>query len=257
MGDWDGDGDYDMVLGHISGPVKYFENTGGLQFADRGALMLNGKALDANDGGPCIVDWTGDGKLDLILGDGEGAVKLFETKSKGSKNLVPGVPAQLIPGLSENAGWEPRKRDPKTSSGLSPNRPGVRTKPYAADWNSDGKLDLLVGDYIQVSTPKMALTAKQKLELAAAKKESQQVMTKLQNRYTAVQAKALKAVGAKSFENMTKKQGEQFNEEYSKAMQADEEYKKLSARYSVLAKTVGSMEGQPESGGFVWVYLRK
>lgn len=245
-----------MILGHIQGPVKYFENTGSMKFVDRGPLKLNGKPLEANDGGPCITDWTGDGKLDLLLGDGEGAVRLFESKSKGSLDLVPGKPDHLIKPLGEK-GWQPRKRDSKTSSGLDVNQPGVRTKPYAADWNADGKLDLIVGDFVQMAAEKKALTAAQKKELATARKEVQGLGSKLSERYRVVQAKVLKKLGIKSFDNLSREKMDAFSKAYAEETEKDTEFRKLQERNQTLYARIGELEGQPSNAGFVWVYLRK
>lgn len=244
-----------MILGHIQGPVKYFENTGAMNFVDRGALKVNGKNLDANDGGPCITDWTGDGKLDLLLGDDGGSVRLFESKAKGSLDLVPGKPAFLIKSTS-NA-WEPRKTGAKTSSGLSINQPGARTKPYAADWNSDGKLDLIVGDYLQIAANKKPLTAAQKKELASARKETQGLGNKLSERYRVVQAKVMKKLGIKSFDNMTREKMDAFSKAYAEETEKDPDFRKLQERNQALYRRIGELEGRPQDAGFVWVYLRK
>ncbi|QHI68900.1 FG-GAP-like repeat-containing protein [Tichowtungia aerotolerans] len=82
--DWDGDGDVDLMVGRPrnsnEGNLLYIENAGTPQepvlvrgsMKARGARFAQWSSGDGHDQwhstGPCMVDWNGDGKKDLIFG---------------------------------------------------------------------------------------------------------------------------------------------------------------------------------------------
>jgi hypothetical protein len=143
IADWDGDADLDLVIGNIDGAVFLLTNEGTAErpaFGSAVKLTARGKAVTAEggDAGPCLADWDGDGKLDLILGSGSGKVNWFRNVSQGK---TPELDASRV--LVAEAGGEFRD----AASFDSPKRCGMRTKPAVADWNGDGKADLMVGDF--------------------------------------------------------------------------------------------------------------
>lgn len=78
--DWDGDGDLDLVSDSPDGPIWY-ENTG----TQREPVMkLRGLILKTKFQGhnptPTVVDWNGDGKLDLIVGAEDGFFYYFDRR---------------------------------------------------------------------------------------------------------------------------------------------------------------------------------
>jgi hypothetical protein len=135
--DWDGDGHIDLVIGNIDGEVFLVRNEGGkkLSFAKPVKLSAGGAPIKvAGDAGPCLVDWNGNGKLDLIVGSGSGEVVLFE--NIGTKEQPQLAKNQVLVSAA-----------PGGQIGRKPNRTWSRTKPAVADWNGDGKLDLIIGDF--------------------------------------------------------------------------------------------------------------
>ncbi len=94
-GDWDGDGDIDILIGRPRGALGggnflHFENVGskakpvmkpGILQA-RGLRFVEWTGSDGHDqwhsGGPCMVDWNGDGKMDLIGGCESGRLAYYE-----------------------------------------------------------------------------------------------------------------------------------------------------------------------------------
>ena len=138
--DWDGDGDLDLLVGEIGGGIYVIANEGSRTapaFAKEKPLEADGKPIRVDgDAGPFAVDWDADGDLDLLAGSGGGAVHLFRNKGTAKAPQL-GSGETLVPAGEANHGpdapSEPRR--------------GVRSKVCAADWNGDGRLDLLVGDY--------------------------------------------------------------------------------------------------------------
>ena len=79
--DLDNDGDPDLIAGHFSGSLYYFENTGtpaAPAFTERtGADNPVNNISVRSYSTPVFADLDGDGDLDLIVGNGNGAVAYF------------------------------------------------------------------------------------------------------------------------------------------------------------------------------------
>lgn len=86
-GDWDGDGDADLIVGGEDGYVTWYE-----RLPDEGIMFARGRRLADEHGpvraqgvgdaelryaAPSLVDWDGDGDLDLLVGCGSGAVLIW------------------------------------------------------------------------------------------------------------------------------------------------------------------------------------
>jgi hypothetical protein len=83
VADWDGDGKPDLVVGAGDGSVVWFRNEGTARKPRLAAAKVlvppspspwrDDRARGRADWGvrvkPCVVDWDGDGRLDLLLGD--------------------------------------------------------------------------------------------------------------------------------------------------------------------------------------------
>jgi len=182
LGDWNKDGFGDIILGGDDGFVLYCENAGNntfrnpMRFRDSGGDIRLG-----NWSAPFVVDWNVDGVFDLVVGDAEGNLTLFLGTEPGNVNLSDGrllqtkgqptyittlgwsAPAfvdwnndgdfDLIAGGSngtisyyENDGTNEFVFQWNLSSELSELDVGFRSAPSLVDWDSNGTLDLLVGD---------------------------------------------------------------------------------------------------------------
>ena len=89
VADWDGDGKPDLVVGAGDGSVVWLRNEGTLRdpaFAAARVLVPPSPSPGHDDNArgeadwgirakPCVVDWDGDGRLDLLVGDVGGGCK--------------------------------------------------------------------------------------------------------------------------------------------------------------------------------------
>ncbi|MCK4445147.1 MAG: VCBS repeat-containing protein, partial [Thermoplasmata archaeon] len=121
--DWEGDGDLDLFLGNESGLVFLFNNTGDGTFDMGSPLNLTGGAPinTSSEVDPFIVDWDGDGELDVIAG-GDGYIYYF--KNDGNGYFLPGQRLKADGSEIKHGSW---------------------SSPEVLDFDGDGRLDLLVG----------------------------------------------------------------------------------------------------------------
>ncbi|UUO08851.1 VCBS repeat-containing protein [Blastopirellula sp. J2-11] len=143
--DWDADGDVDLIVGDEDGRVALVEHTGKIvdgtpqflqpQYFQQQADRLKFGALVT----PFSVDWDNDGDEDLIAGNSAGYIALIENTDGGNppkwapprKLEVDGQPIRVQAG--ENGSIQ----------GPAEAKWGYTTL-NVADWDHDGRLDLIV-----------------------------------------------------------------------------------------------------------------
>jgi hypothetical protein len=144
--DWDRDGDGDLLIRFCLVP-----NEGPLGrpvFGDAMALEVEGQPITRGIAKACIADWDGDGRDDLLAGRGREVVWYRNTVDKGWPKLQ--APEILV---------APGESKPDLE-----NEPARYHAMCVADLNSDGRLDLLLGDSFSKKRD-VELTEEQKAEI--------------------------------------------------------------------------------------------
>jgi hypothetical protein len=123
--DLDGDGRTDVISGSWPGEIYFFRRQADGTFAAGTPLKdRHGRPLNVGSASAAFaVDWDGNGTIDLLVGNVLGEVYFIPNEGK---ELAFGTPQRL------KAGGEPLKVNGDAA-------------PIAADWDGDGRLDLIVG----------------------------------------------------------------------------------------------------------------
>jgi len=262
--DWDDDGALDILVGTYDGMMFLRRNEGTrtkpLYSTENEWVMVGSKRLRVPGGehaNPVIVDWDGDGLWDIITGSGEGGVYWYRNVGKrGKPDFAP--PVALIPkhegiGYSEllDAGQEPR--------------PGIRSQIAVVDYDGDGKLDILLGDFCTYLHVKKDLTAEKRREFEAKRGEQDKVAKHLRESMEALRARwdtMMKSVPKTEWN--TKENSAKWQKMYQEMRDAPA-YKKQRAEYEKLEKELqnyvegnAQRPGSPDvAHGFVWLFRRK
>ena len=193
--DWDGDGHIDLVVGNFGGSFYLFKGEGKGKFAPKATkLTSGGKALEVrHHSDPFVIDWDADGDLDLLSGASGGGVHWAEnTAGKGKAPTLKPFKAIIASGPKREYGAMLKEADL--------DGPGSDTRIWVDDINGDGKLDLLVGDSVQLVSPAKGLTEKEyHKQKAAWKVEKDKCIAILSNRKS---KKAEKRAAGKKMNNL-------------------------------------------------------
>jgi hypothetical protein len=226
--DWNGDGVLDLLIGDIQGNVWLVPNQGTKQnwaFGKEQPLTAGGKPLRVNgDAGPFACDWDGDGKIDLLVGDGSGAVWFF--RNIGT-NKAPKLAAGVI--LVKSGDTSFGAEAPKEP------RRGCRAKVCAVDWTGSGRLDLLVGDFATQKPNRPEPTAKEKAELDKLRKE----LAPIQNRWSEI---------------FQKLHGNQRVKDKTERAKLEKEMEDVGQKMRTLQ---AKLPQEYENHGWVWLFKRK
>ena len=130
MADYNNDGAPDLLVGNAQGSLLYYQNRGSaaapLFSPPRLLTDLQGTPITTgSDCTPCLVDWNGDARKDLLLGAGSGSLMLYLNEGSDAQPLFSSSRPLM-------AGSEPIAADSHAA-------------PFISDWNADGLQDLLLG----------------------------------------------------------------------------------------------------------------
>lgn len=218
--DWDADGDLDLIVGNFAGSFYVFTGEGEGRFlpkpdkimTDHGPLKIQGVHSD-----PFPIDWDHDGDLDVVSGSSNGGVQWAENVAcAGKAASFTGFRDLIMPHGNKRRGEQLSEDDLTGPSGS--------TRVWVDDVNSDGKLDVLVGDTVLLVALPDDLT----------KEESDRKQAQWQEEI----AKA--------------------SELYREAQASDDQNKLREAREKMVALNGRRSEFISEDRtGFVWLYLQK
>ena len=250
--DWDGDGDYDLLLGSYENGHLYRQmnegNNAEPKFTGKNIPVQAGDkafAIPAKMTAPRLVDWDGDGDLDLVAGSfgdsygasGEGG-GVFLSRNNGKR----GAPAF---GALETL------IEPSAKGGHEPTRPDAGLYVDAADYDGDGDLDLVVGGYSMWSPEARELTEEEQATVASLQEKQQAAQKRYAEFMRKVSAEATKAT--EGLERGSDEWREKWSAVYAKYRKETTE---MRGETQGLAKQIGELVPAAQRKSFIWLYER-
>jgi hypothetical protein len=261
--DWDGDGDLDLLIGCFSGELRVRINEGDAK-SPRFATENMGVATTAGEPlrvkahlCPVVADWDGDALWDIVAGSDDGSVTWF--RNVGEKTSPAFAAGETLVKKHDGNGYNVVLWDKEKVV------PGIRSQPEVTDYNRDGKLDLLVGDFYTAYDFKSELTDEQK-------KQAESIIAQSKSTESGFGAKmeALREDFRKRYpgdEIFSDKADKEWSEAY-RALREGPEAKKMEENEKAFVQKirpfVASTRGEGDrsfdlakSHGHVWLFIRK
>ena len=152
--DWDADGKLDLVVGNFTGTFYWFKGEGDGKFQPKQQAIKTGDQplkVESAHSDPFVIDWDGDGDLDLLSGTSSGGVQWAENRA-GKGKLPELGPFKWLVNKGEAVGYGRILKEEQLTG------PTTSTRIWVDDLNGDGKLDLLVGDSVTLVSAKNGLS---------------------------------------------------------------------------------------------------
>ncbi|MBN2560595.1 MAG: VCBS repeat-containing protein [Phycisphaerae bacterium] len=129
--DWNNDDKKDLLVGALDGKIHIFINEGtdtepdfhSQTFAQNSGVDL---IVPSARSSPHVLDFDGDGKKDLLVGNTDGQLLLYTNTGTDAAPSFSGYTAVK-------------------SEGVAIDLAATRSRPFVADWTDDGQLDVLIG----------------------------------------------------------------------------------------------------------------
>ncbi len=133
-GDWNADGLFDLFVGDANGKVPLYLNDGtaGAPHFSTKQFVKDG-GVDMNVGynaAPVWADLDGDTLPDMILGEGPGKIRFFENQGVSGAPLFSGSEELTVGGEAIEL--------------------YAYSRPFLVDWDNDGDLDIVTGQYSSI-----------------------------------------------------------------------------------------------------------
>ncbi len=264
--DWYGEGKLDVLVGTLDGMMFLRRNVGTrtepAYSTENEWVMVGSKRLRVPGGthaSPVIADWDGDGRWDIITGCEDGGVYWYRNVG------TPGRPAfdrpvALVPKHEGNGRGEilDAAREP---------RPGIRSQIAVVDYDGDGKLDLLLGDYCLYTElhAKKDLTPEQRRLYAAIRARQDKALQGIHDCEEALQTRWAEILkGVPKSERHTKEMNIRWQKMHQEMRDSPaykrpvEEFVRAKGELKQYLDDDSSGFGKPAvARGYVWLFRRK
>lgn len=260
--DWDADGDFDLLIGCFDGHLKLRLNEGNAKkfvFATENQTINAGKEPLKVEKHCCpvVADWDQDGLWDILSGSDDGSVVWF--RNVGSKTAPQFTESQILVTKHDGFGYDLVRWSEQDIV------PGIRSQIEVVDFNKDGKLDLLLGDFCTAFEFRKNLTSKEKQQVKTLLSKLKQAAEPYSTKLKALQDDIRKRYPGDGI--YTDKANEEWSTAY-KALKDSPEAKKMEAfEAEYVSQMQPLLAGTAHKGnhsydlakshGYVWLFLRK